>query len=204
MKSYPRSQVVIEELGDKVVEALRTAVLLTRLDLSKYRNLLPDFVATSSPRGLANWLHDRMWHHLTSEVADLDNVFVLDKGPLREIVVDGTYRIRVKRHTKRGQVSAYLTHTSLEFLSQPPEQLVLFGSEKVHLIAGYQWDSETYEIGHAVLSLRDGLDNMVWIAEFPDSAPSSTSFPTGEPSNPGSPTIEIQKPVTEDAEDHTR
>lgn len=195
---------VIEELGDKVVEALRVAALRTKLDLYKYRELLADFVATSSPRGLANWLHDRMWHHLTSEVGHLDNVFILEKGTLREIVVEGTYRIRVKRHNKRGQVSAYPTQTTLEFLSQPPEQLVLFGSEKVHLMAGYQWDSETHEFGSAVLSLRDGLDNIVWIAEFPDGAPSSTPFSIADPSRPGSPTIEVQKCDTEDTEEHPR
>lgn len=81
---------------------------------------------------------------------------------------------------------------------------MLFGSEKVHLMAGYQWDSETHEFGNAVLSLRDGLDNIVLIAEFPDAAPSSTSFAIADPSKPGSPTIELQKCDTEHTEEHTR
>lgn len=127
MNSYRNSDEVCEGLGEKVLEALGSAIPRTRLDLERYRTSLPDIVATSSSRGLANWFHDRVWHHLVSDLQDLDNVVIVDKGPVREIVVDGTYRVRIKRHDRRGRVSTYPTQTALEFLSQPSEQLVLDG-----------------------------------------------------------------------------
>ncbi len=87
MKSHHNSEEVLEGLGEKVVEALGTAIPRTRLDLDRYRKSLPDIVATSSPRGMANWFHDRVWHHVVSDLQDLQdlhNVAIVDKGPVAE------------------------------------------------------------------------------------------------------------------------
>ena len=170
----------------------------SRLDLQRYRTSLPDIVATSSPRGLANWFHDRIWHHLVSDLQDLDNVVIVDKGPLREIVVDDTYRIRVKRHDQRGRIRTYPTQTALEFLSQP--QLVLDGLAQIHLMAGYQWDSTTHEIGPAVLSLRDGLDNVLWLIELPEPVDGASVESITGPRVPESPRIELQVDDEREAE----
>ncbi len=198
MNSPSNSDAVLDGLGEKVLEALGSAIPRTRLDLQRYRTSLPDIVATSSPRGLANWFHDRIWHHLVSDLQDLDNVVIVDKGPLREIVVDDTYRIRVKRHDQRGRIRTYPTQTALEFLSQP--QLVLDGLAQIHLMAGYQWDSTTHEIGPAVLSLRDGLDNVLWLIELPEPVDGASVESITGPRVPESPRIELQVDDEREAE----
>lgn len=191
MKSPDNSEEVVAALGEKVVEALSSAIPRTRLDLGRYRRSLPDIVATSSSRGMANWFHDRVWHHVVSELQDRDDVVIVDKGPLREITVDGTYRVRIKRHDRKGRISTYPTQTALEFLSQPPEQLVLDGLAQIRLIAGYQWDSTTHEIGPAVLSLRDGMDNVRWMTELPESDDGASVAPITHPTPPEAPKIEF-------------
>ena len=198
MNSYRNSDEVCEGLGEKVLEALGSAIPRTRLDLERYRTSLPDIVATSGSRGLANWFHDRVWHHLVSDLQDLDNVVIVDKGPVREIVVDGTYRVRIKRHDRRGRVSTYPTQTALEFLSQPSEQLVLDGLAQIPLITGYQWNSTTHEIGPAVLSLRDGLDKVLWLIEVPEPADDASVESITGPHVPEGPRIEF--PVDDERE----
>lgn len=65
MKSSPSAEEVIDELGDKVIGGLARAVALTENDLRSYRAWRPDIVADRTECGLANWLHDRVWRHLT-------------------------------------------------------------------------------------------------------------------------------------------
>lgn len=191
MKSYDNSDTVVEALGEKVVEALGAAIPRTRLDLERYRTALPDIVATSSSRGMANWFHDRVWHQVVSDLQDLDNLVIVDKGPVREIVVDGTYRVRIKRHDKKGRVSSYPTQAALEFYAQPPEQMVLDGLAEVRLIAGYQWNSTTHEIGPAVLSLRDGWDKVLWMIELLEPVDGASVVPITHPQTPEPPIIEF-------------
>lgn len=191
MKSSDDSEEVVAALGEKVIEALAAAIPRTRLDMDRYRRSLPDIVATSSSRGMANWFHDCVWHHVVSELQDKDGIVIVDKGPVREVTVDRTYRVRIKRHDRKGRVSTYPTQTALEFLSQPPEQLVLHGLAQIRLIAGYQWDSTTHEIGPAVLSLRDGMDNVRWMIELPESDDGTSVSPITHPIPPEAPKIEF-------------
>jgi len=201
MKSYYNPDEVLEALGEKVVEALVAAIPRTRLDLDRYRASLPDIVATSSSRGMANWFHDRVWHHVVSDLEDIHNVVVVDKGPVREIFVDGTYRVRIKRHDKKGRVSSYPTQAALEFYSQPSGQLVFGGLAEVRLIAGYQWNSTTHEIGPAVLSLRDGLDNVLWMIELLEPVEGVSVRPITDSKAPETPVIEfLNEPVSETEE----
>ena len=167
MKSYPLSEEVLEALGDKVLEALEGAVAATRDDLSLYRQTLPDFVASHSSRGLANWIHDRLWHHLVTELYGQDRVRVLDSGSTREIFVDDKYRVRVKRHSRTGAVVSYPTRAAIEFMEQP-QLFTSDGYPEHHLIVGYEWDQKRFEIGQTVLSMRDGIDNVVWLVALGD------------------------------------
>ena len=168
MKSCHYSETVLEALGDKFLTALSAAVAAARRDLLDYRSVFPDFVAESSSRGLANWIHDRLWYHLVVLLDDVHGVFFLDKGATREISVGVNYRIRIKRHRRESEVSTYPTPTALEFLDQPPANPTLPGLADVHLIGGYQWIPESNEIGSAVLSCRDGKDNVLWMRELDD------------------------------------
>ena len=71
------------------------------------------------------------------------------------------YRMRVKRHDLVGNVSTYPTQGALEFLEQT-FQPTLDGRFEGHLILGYPWEVNAYEIGSTVLSLRDGMKNIFW------------------------------------------
>ena len=91
-----------------------------------------------------------------------------DQPPTRELYIGTRYRLRVKKHDIEGRVTTYLTDGALDFLEQEPA--TLDGLEEVRLIAGYRWDPELREIGAAVLSLRDGKDNIAWMHELDEPA----------------------------------
>lgn len=163
----PESDVVLHALGDKVVNGLSRAVVLGRNDLADYRALRPSWVAASSERGLANWIHDRIWNHLLVQVDGLNDVTILDREPRREVFVGVTYRVRVKRHHTDGQVSSYPTEEALDFFGQegtPPIPTM----EEINLIAGYEWDREARAMGAPLLSLRNGRSNVLWMVELPE------------------------------------
>ena len=169
MKSYPDSEQVLDDLGDKVNDAFVESIAAARNDLAKYRDAFPAWAAEHRPRGWANWIHDRIWAHLEANLEDVGHTHLVEKGPTREILIEGTeytYRMRVKRHDLAGHVRTYPTQGALEFLDQPPTQLVLEGLALVHLIAGYQWEAESHQIGPVVLSLRDGANNVIWLIEL--------------------------------------
>lgn len=202
MKSYPDSEAVLEDLGDKVLEAFSEATSGSRADLARYRRNSPEFVVDASPRGLANWIHDRMMKRLIDAVEGMGHVSVVESGPTREIFVSGStllYRIRVKRHDIVGNVSTYPTQGALEFLEQT-FQPTLDGLFEVHLILGYRWEADAYEIGPTVLSLRDGMKNIIWLIEL--DRPGSTGTGATDlrsPSLPGPPRIGLS-PGTSEAE----
>jgi len=102
-----------------------------------------------------------------------------------------TYRIRAKRHHVTGLVSTYPTQGALEFLDQP-RQLTFEGLGLAHLIVGYQWESDSYEIGPAVLSLRDGLDNVIWLIELEEPVSASPAQLFGSAPSRYRPRIELK------------
>ena len=200
MKTYPDSEKVLEDLGDKVLEAFSEATAESRTDLARYRRNSPEFVVDASPRGLANWIHDRLMKRLIDGVEGMDHVSVVESGPTREIFVSSLtlrYRIRVKRHDVVGNVSTYPTQGALEFLEQT-FQPTLDGRFEVHLILGYRWEVDAYEIGSTVLSLRDGMKNIIWLIEL-DRPGSSGSGATAlrPPSLPDPPRIGLSLDSTE-------
>jgi hypothetical protein len=167
MKSFPTSDEVLGALGDKVAEALSRSALLAKEDLLEYRRLRPAWVAAHSERGLASWIHDRQWDHLTALLTGVAGVSFVDKEPIRDIWVGINYQLRIKRHHWDGRVSTYPTQAALDFLAQPETQETLEGLGEVHLIAGYSWDKEMRDIAAGVLSLRDGLNKQIWLIELP-------------------------------------
>lgn len=122
---------------------------------------------------------------------------IVDKEPKREIYVDTRYRIRFKKHEKFGGVSTYPTTAALEFMEQVVPTLP--GLEEIHLCAGYLWDSETREVGSAVLSLRDGIDHVVWMCEIPEPgvAGDGSTERILPPTEPRLPVLEIRSPDVE-------
>jgi len=160
-------QAVLDDLGDKVVNGLSRSVALARVDLDDYRTMAPGWVATSSERGLGNWIHDRMWTHAAGLLDGVDGVSLVDNEPTRQIYIGTRYWLRLKRHHLDGSVSTYPTPTALDFLGQGGT-MPLPGLGVVSLIVGYEWVREARQMGTAVLSLRTSADDIVWVVELPD------------------------------------
>lgn len=149
------------------MHGLSRSVVLGRDDYAEYRQLRPGWVAQQSERGLANWIHDRVWAHLLVQLDGVDQVDMVDKEPRREVFVGTTYRIRVKRHHLDGSVSCYPTTAALDFLGQGGT-LPIPTLEEVKLIAGYEWDREERAMGVPLLSLRKGRENIIWSVPLPE------------------------------------
>lgn len=165
MKSVPSPEHVLADLGDKSVRAFTLAVQRTRADLVLYRQIFGQWVADASERGLANWINDRMWAHL-KELADaIPDMTVMESGATREVTVGIAYRFRFKRHKALSMIASYPTEGFLDFLKQPTGHLP--GMEEVRLVAGYEWKPESRDMGDAVISLRNGKDNVLWTYTLP-------------------------------------
>ncbi len=177
MQSLRDKARVLEGLGDKALEAFCEIIDESRRDLSRYRQQNPDFVAQSSARGLANWIHDRMWHHARRMFDTIRDANLHESGVNREIILRERYRVRLKRHHPPAEVTTYPTVAALDFMEQPDNQLVIRGLEQVRLIVGYIWDEDAQEMGRAVLSMRDGLDNVLWIHELAYASDTANSLP---------------------------
>lgn len=201
MKSHPDAATVLDGLGAKVTAALARAVALSATDLKEYRTRFPVWVSDSSERGLANWIHDRIWAHLASQVDGEPGVRMSEGEPTRELVVGLGYRLRVKRHREDAQVSSYPTQTALEFFAQGVQE-TFPGLEETRLIAGYVWLPDTREVGEAVLSMRDGRDHVLWQVPLSDTGTGygDTTQPlqpiTPEPSLPSVNVPEVGKQRT--------
>lgn len=202
MISYPSSHDVFDALGDKVIAALTGAVQGCRADLQAYRSRDPGEVADMSERGLASWLHDRMWAHCAREL-DGSHAQLTDSGGKREVLVRSAYRIRLKRHSPSGAIRAYPTSGALEFITQDQDLLDQLGRPIVNLTAGYVWDRAERTVGDAVISLRDGsFKDVIWMTTLPDSGatvvPTIPLFPTT--GLPSAPLIEIRRAEVDDRE----
>ena len=185
-------QEVLADMGDKVLAAFSLSVDRTRADLRDYRDAFPGWVADHSERGLANWINDRLWAHLFTLGDAIPGMTLTEKGVTREVTVGATYLLRFKRHDEDGNVASYATQTFLEFAEQPIQQLP--GMEEVRLIAGYEWNRDARDVGVAVLSLRDGRDNVIWkepLPEVTDEEERGASVTTPEQFAPTAPTVVV-------------
>lgn len=190
--SYPAPDVVLADLGEKVVGAFSVGVQRTKTDLATYRQVFPQWVADHSERGLANWIHDRLWVHLLALGEGISTMQLIEKGMTREIVVGLNYRLRVKRHTEQdGAVSSYPTLAFLDFMEQPRGQFPLLAETR--LFAGYEWSRGDRSVGSAVISLWDGRENLIWQEILPAVEDGDTGAQVITPDQPGpaSPTVVV-------------
>jgi hypothetical protein len=204
-KPYPDAEEVLTDIGEKAARAFALSVQRAKRDLLTYRQTFPQWVADHSERGLANWINDRIWAHLRVLAEDVSTMTATEKGPLREMTVGLNHRFRVKRHDEEGNVASFPTPSFLEFASQPVTQLP--GMEEIRLIAGYDWNKDRRDMGAAVISLRDGKDNVIWkepLAEIKDEEGGGTA-PVVVPEQPGptSPTIEVPEGIGQKSEEST-
>ncbi len=196
MFSLPNFEQVSDDLGDKVIHAFSAAVAHTARDLKSYRSCHPGWVADSTERGLANWIHDRLWTHMVRElqaVEEAGSVSVHDREPFRELWVGHKYKLRAKRHDSDGRVSTYPTQTALEFYTQAP---MIEGLEEVRLAVGYEWNTEERDIVQPVLSLRTDKETLVWkellpVVALPDEQTEDLDAQRDQESRPTKPQIDL-------------
>ncbi|KAA1248673.1 hypothetical protein F0Q45_19370 [Mycobacterium simiae] len=184
MNSSYESDAVIGDLGEKIVNGIAAAVRDTRSDLAMYRELRPAWVAEHSERGLANWIHDRMWVHLQQHLEHLPECAFVNDEPERRFRVADRYHFRAKRHDEYGSVATYSTQGALGFMEQ---QLTLEGMHEVRLLLGYIWEREERQIRDAVISLRDSKDNVIWLVTLAEPAATQQAL---TPLSPATPTID--------------
>lgn len=193
--SYPPVEDVLDDLGDKVVAALVSATRSTRDDLAEYRAAHPAWVADHSDRGLANWIHDRLWAHLRRSLDDVHRVTLSEQGATREITVGVKYRARVKRHSVGDRIRSYPTKAALAFWAQSD---TLEGLEEVRLGFGYRWDPDERIVGSTVISLRDGLDKeAIWAVVIDGGDASRVTELTWTPVDPSLPQIDLYEAATD-------
>lgn len=72
-----------------------------------------------------------------------------------------------------------------------PHDGMLPGMEEVRLAAGYRWDRETRSMGPALLSYRDGQDNVMWAVEIESPADAVTPIRVKQVDWPPPPRIEL-------------
>jgi hypothetical protein len=202
MKSYPTAEEAFVGIGDKTLDAFFLSVNRARRDLRLYRKAFPQWVADHSERGLANWISDRLWAHLTELAEGIPGLMVVEKGPLRECGINN-YRFRFKRHDDDGLVASYPTEGFIEFATQPSDQFS--GMEETRLIAGYDWNKDFRDIGAAVISLRDGKDNVIWKEPVPEVEDGTGMAPviTPEQAGPRPPTVDVPEAFGQQPEEPT-
>lgn len=207
MNRYPTSDEVLVAMGDKVVAALRVAVDGAKDDLATYRAQQPRWVAEHSNRGLANWIHDRMWAILKAELDGVDGIRLVDTEPVREIRVRDLC-IRLKRHSRTGAIRSFPTASAKAFVAQDGGADDLLGlliepwselpyGQTLNLTAGYEWEDATRSMGAPVLSLRDGsFEDPIWVIDLPpaadDTGGGSIAPITPEVDGPSAPVIEVR------------
>lgn len=190
------------ELGDKMVDALVTAVTDTREDLALYRTSLPQFAYEQSARGLANWVNDRLWQHVQRQLFNIPGVLLHEHGATREVVVGTKYRLRLKRHSPAGFIRNYRTPTALAFWQL--DSFALPGLAETRLCFGYVWDAEVERIGDPVMSRRTDQDTLLWMERLDESAGAggaTEATPIVPPTIPGLPRIDLPAADEKDGTD---
>ena len=185
---YPTSDEVVDELGDKFLEAAARAVSGARLDIRDMRQWRPNWFPTMHSRCLSNIIHDRVWSRLVALIESDTATNVIETGATREIGIGTHLRLRIKRHHVGDKISTYPTRTAIEFWQQNTND-TLPGLEEVRVAVGYRWDPDIREIGAPVVSLRDGKDNVVWAVELNE--PAEGEKVTWKTIEPTLPTIDL-------------
>ena len=190
-------------LGGKTTLGIAQAVSDAKADLTDYRNVRPRYVAEASERGLANWIHDRLWIHLIEHLDDDRDTHFHDSGPTREFRVGTQYLFRAKRHRAGDRISSYPTATAQAFWNQ--DAITLFpDADEVRLAAGYRWDPDLREIDEAVISLRDGMDSVVWaVALIVEPESNSLLIRPLDDEAPALPLIDVIEEGVDDGESET-
>ena len=131
---------------------------------------------TSSPSTaiITNWIHDRLWFHLSS-LEDVPRIFVRDDGRAAPSFSSATPTDQHGAPRQRGQNQHVRQSDGARVLRAARRSACAGDIEEVRLAAGYQWIDASHDVGAPVLSLHDGWDNVVWMRELPEAGESDRS-----------------------------
>ena len=193
------SDMVVARLGQPSLDAIGQAVAETRDDLREYRHGLPRLAARHTQRGLLNWIHDQLFANLVNrfEGAAVPGLHVRDAEPTREIYVGPPseyFRLRFKKHDAHDLIASYPTLGFRDFASQDVQTTV----QEIRLTGGFRWDAVTETIGAAVISARDGSENVLWALELSEAVGGDVVDVAPGPNDGGPilPTLEFRGDLT--------
>jgi len=201
MSQYPNQQRVIDDLGDKFLVAFVKSIDIARGDLSEFEDFKPEWFVNFSKRFVANFIHERVWDSMVSQVHDHTEVTIVDKEPTRQIHFGGNYVVRFKRHADNLKIESFPTSGALAFWTNRATTPPLPGLELWTLAMGYIWQHDLREIGDAILSFRDGKDKPIWSVTLKSHGGESASDITWEPIDPQLPQLDLSEVAAEDDED---
>ncbi|QYL29476.1 hypothetical protein TM48_03963 [Mycobacterium shottsii] len=200
MSQYLDPQQVVDDLGDKFLVAFIKSIEVARVDLSEFEGFKPEWFVNFSKRFVANFIHERVWDSMVSQVHDHPGVTVVDREPTRQIHFGTNYVVRFKRHTGKLKIESFPTKGALAFWANRATP-TLPGLEVWTLAMGYIWQPELGEIGDAILSFRDGKDKPIWSVTLNSHGGESATDITWEPIDPQLPQLDLSDVATEDDED---
>nr|BAM76244.1 hypothetical protein [Janibacter sp. TYM3221] len=181
------SHEVLAAIGQDNLNRLGRAVRATRDDLAEYRRALPRLAARHTNRGLLNWIHDQYFANVVATFEEVNDRSIRDKEPIRELYLGSVFRFRFKAHDANDGVSSYPTPAFEQFATQGSLEAL----QEVRLIAGYRWDKEAGQIEEAVVTLRDGKNDVRWSIVLDEGEELGVSIytPRDMPDLPSLPTI---------------
>ena len=184
---------VLADLGAVFPAALLRATDAARDDLREFRTLRPGWALGMFQREVAGFIHSRIWANLSESLSGEAGLSLRTQEPHREVTLASgpgrTYTFRVKRHSEEDRIRSYPTPTDLEFWGGA--DITFDGMEKVHLAAGYRWQADTGEIGPAVISYREGKENIVWAMEIEGQAGAGVLPFSYKPIQPSLPDVDL-------------
>lgn len=192
--NLPGRDEVLEELGPDFVNAYIQSVGNAKDDYSAFREWRTDWVPGYAVRTVASFIHDRIWYHLLQLTNELRRVSVIDNDPTREVYVGTKYKIRIKRHSEKDQISNAATKSTQQFWSQGT--LALDGMEEIRLALGYVWDRDLREINEPVLSCRITVDEPLWSVKLHPDSGTDVGY-IWEPYDPDLPEVDISAVAAE-------
>lgn len=155
----PTADEVVADLGSAIVADFVKSVDDARDEYASIRQRIPASMAVFTSRTTANIIHDLIWKYLQVHLQGKPDVQVIDREPRQELVINGRYQVRIKRHTDNDQIASYPTDAALAFWAVADG---LPGLERFSLALGYYWDNETRVFGDAVISFRETLNKPIW------------------------------------------
>ncbi|MCR6703169.1 MAG: hypothetical protein NVV66_00170 [Cellulomonas sp.] len=199
MFSAADSDLVLDEIGDKVLAAIVRATNGARDDWAEVCTWRPDWVAEMFEREKAGIIHSRIWFRLQEQLEGVANVNMQTREPHRDLVVQTiggrSYAFRVKRHSQTDRISSYSTRSDVAYWTG--EGMPSFpGMELVNLAAGYRWDNEANAMGETVISYREGKQNVLW-AYVLDEGQAGAEPITRRPLEPTLPQVDLRRAVDE-------